>query len=215
MPVLLRWVLFLGWGLFIWHMSSLEAPPTPVDLPDFMGHALEFGVFAALLWWSLRGRAPAVARWSLPAITLVSVAVYAAADEIHQSFVPGRDPSLVDFGADLAGAAVVVALLLRVGSPRRPGPKGKGLEGGPSLTLLSRQDCHLCDEAEAILGEVRKDLPFHLEKVDIDGDPDLAERYGEQVPVVLMGGRKVFKFRVDADRLRRHLRRARQEEEIS
>ena len=38
--------------------------------------------------------------------------LYALADEFHQSFVPGRNPSLVDaLGFDTAGAAIILLLL--------------------------------------------------------------------------------------------------------
>jgi hypothetical protein len=43
--------------------------------------------------------------------------------------------------------------------------------------------------------------------VDVDSDPDLAARYGHEVPVVEVDGRKAFKFRLTADQLLRRLRR--------
>ena len=53
---------------------------------------------------------------------------------------------------------------------------------------------------------------IELEIVDVDSDRKLAERYGHEVPVLLINGRKAFKYRVDAAelhaRLRGHRRRA-------
>ncbi len=50
------------------------------------------------------------------------------------------------------------------------------------LTLYSRPECHLCDEAEALLGVVAPGHPFRT--VDIEHDIDLLQRYGVRVPVL-------------------------------
>ena len=52
-----------------------------------------------------------------------------------------------------------------------------------SLILYSRTDCSLCDKAEALLAEGGFGSAY--EKVDIDSDPDLLERYQNQIPVLL------------------------------
>jgi len=70
-----------------------------------------------------------------------------------------------------------------------------------NAVLYSRQGCHLCDEA----GEVLARCGLSFEKVDIDADPDLARRYGECVPVVVIDGRERFRGRVDELLLRRLL----------
>lgn len=41
--------------------------------------------------------------------------------------------------------------------------------------------------------------------VDVDSDPELVRRYGEQVPVLLINGRKAYKYRVGEEELRRRL----------
>ena len=57
------------------------------------------------------------------------------------------------------------------------------------LLLFTRGHCPLCEEAKA---EVRTlfgtDLP--IEEIDVDADPQLAEKYGEEVPVGFLGGEK-------------------------
>lgn len=77
-----------------------------------------------------------------------------------------------------------------------------------AITLFTRVDCHLCEDAKAVLDEVRLELPFALEIVNIDTSPALVEAYGLEVPVVLIDGRKAFKFRVDATVLRARLARS-------
>ena len=80
---------------------------------------------------------------------------------------------------------------------------------GPSVVVYSRADCCLCDEALAEIERARLASAFRLRVVDVDTDPELAARYGHEVPVVEVDGRKAFKFRLSAEQLLRRLRRAR------
>ena len=73
------------------------------------------------------------------------------------------------------------------------------------VRMMTAAGCHLCDEAHDLLEAARADLGFDLVEVDITGDPDLEAEYREQIPVVFVAGRKAFKYRVDADELRRRL----------
>lgn len=73
------------------------------------------------------------------------------------------------------------------------------------VTLYTRTDCHLCEEAKEVLGRVAAERPFGLEIVDVDSDPALVSQFGHEVPVVLIAGRKRFKYRVDEERLRKLL----------
>ncbi len=43
-------------------------------------------------------------------------------------------------------------------------------------------------------------------RIDVDSDPDLVARYGDEVPVLLVNGRKAFKYRVGAAQLRARIR---------
>ena len=77
----------------------------------------------------------------------------------------------------------------------------------PRATLIfyTRARCPLCDEAKA---EIRAALgDIGIEEIDVDTDPALAARYGEEVPVGFVGGVKAFKYRADIRRLRRLLGR--------
>jgi glutaredoxin len=77
------------------------------------------------------------------------------------------------------------------------------------VTLYTRVGCHLCDVAKGVLEEVRRERPFDLTTVDVDTDAALADLYGGEVPVVLVDGRKAFKYRVDPAALRALLSRER------
>ena len=73
------------------------------------------------------------------------------------------------------------------------------------VTLYGRPDCHLCDEARAILLRVREDAPFDLDERDIEADDDLFRRYLERIPVVAIDGEEAFELFVDDAELRRRL----------
>lgn len=83
-----------------------------------------------------------------------------------------------------------------------------GKRAGVTLTLYTKPDCHLCEEAKARLLRLQGGLPFSIQEVDISKDPNLLARYGEEVPVGLLEGEKVFKYRVDERRLRRLVEKA-------
>ncbi|HEY4269031.1 MAG TPA: glutaredoxin family protein [Galbitalea sp.] len=71
-----------------------------------------------------------------------------------------------------------------------------------SVTLLSRPDCHLCDDAREIVEAVVAANPrATLTELSITEDPALAERYAEEIPVVMINGRVHNIWRVNPERL--------------
>jgi hypothetical protein len=71
--------------------------------------------------------------------------------------------------------------------------------GEKTLTLYSRAHCHLCGEMLEALRSLRGLGRFEIEVVDVDGDPALRRRYGEDVPVLAHGGRELCRHRLDAE----------------
>ena len=80
-----------------------------------------------------------------------------------------------------------------------------------ALTLYSRPGCHLCDEMKAVVVRVVRELetPVTINEVDISTDADLEARYGLEIPVLLIDGRKAAKYRVTEGELTRLLRSVR------
>lgn len=78
----------------------------------------------------------------------------------------------------------------------------------PKLTLYSRKDCCLCDEMKAVVRQVATKIPLDFEEIDVDGLPELRDKFGNEVPVLFIDGRKAFKYRVTekalANRLKKH-----------
>lgn len=75
------------------------------------------------------------------------------------------------------------------------------------LVLYTRPGCHLCDEMKAVAAPLAAEGAATLRLVDISGDKDLEERYGTEIPVLFVNGRKAFKYRVTAGELRKRLGR--------
>ena len=69
------------------------------------------------------------------------------------------------------------------------------------LRLLSRQGCHLCEDARATLAAVAGRLQVPWVEIDVDGDPELRAEWGDLVPVVLLDEVCLGYYHVDPDRL--------------
>lgn len=77
------------------------------------------------------------------------------------------------------------------------------MEDGRRLLVYTAHGCCLCDEAREVLDALAPELGLEVEWVHIDGDAELEARWREQLPAGVLSGRKVFKYRVDQDLLRR------------
>ncbi len=80
---------------------------------------------------------------------------------------------------------------MTAGEPNSPKPTQA------EVLLYTRTGCCLCDEAKQLLRELRKTVRFELQEIDIDRDPELRQRYNEEVPVIFIHGKKAFKYRMD------------------
>jgi hypothetical protein len=77
--------------------------------------------------------------------------------------------------------------------------------GEQRVTLYTRADCHLCEEASAVIAAVTSELGASWRAVDVDADPEDRAEYGDLVPVVLVDGVVLAYYRVEPDRLRQAL----------
>ena len=75
------------------------------------------------------------------------------------------------------------------------------------LILYTRNDCPLCHEMEAVIAAEAPKFDAHVQRVEIDGDPDLEARFGIEVPVLFVNDRKAFKYRCTPAELRNRLAR--------
>ena len=70
------------------------------------------------------------------------------------------------------------------------------------VTLFTKAECGLCDEAGEVLRKLQQEIRFTLEVVDIESDKVLYDRYWDRVPVVAVEGEEVAGAPLDARRLR-------------
>jgi glutaredoxin len=73
------------------------------------------------------------------------------------------------------------------------------------LTLYSKPDCHLCQEARAVLIGMQSEFEFALSEVDITADERLHRAYFERIPVLVMDEEELFEYFVDEGALRERL----------
>ena len=74
-----------------------------------------------------------------------------------------------------------------------------------TLVLYGRPGCHLCDQAKEALAPFVSRYGLRIEERDVEQDPRWERDFGEQIPVGVLEGRKVFKYRLDPLRLERSI----------
>lgn len=92
-----------------------------LDVPniDKLLHSLVYGVLAASTLYAVPERIVRQYPWRTGVLVVLFCLAYGLSDEFHQSFIPGRFPSVWDIAADTMGAIVVVCLWLRWSASRR------------------------------------------------------------------------------------------------
>jgi glutaredoxin len=59
------------------------------------------------------------------------------------------------------------------------------------VTLYTKADCGLCEEAASMLKRLQKQTRFEIEYVYIEADARANERYGSRIPVIAVDGEEV------------------------
>ncbi|OPL19766.1 MAG: hypothetical protein AVO35_01970 [Candidatus Aegiribacteria sp. MLS_C] len=101
--------LLVAAGIFyLSHQPSLMVVPPLFPHQDKVLHMAEYFLLIVAMFVNrdlYRGR-------RLPSVLFTIGMLYALSDEIHQSFIPGRDCSPLDLAADAAGLAAGLAVCL-------------------------------------------------------------------------------------------------------
>lgn len=74
------------------------------------------------------------------------------------------------------------------------------------VELFSKDDCHLCDQAKAVIERVQNQIPFSLREIKLTPGDQYFDEYKEMFPVVHINKVPVFKYRVNENMLRIKLR---------
>ncbi len=73
------------------------------------------------------------------------------------------------------------------------------------VTLYSKPGCHLCEQMKDVITRVATKIPLALEEIDISRDDELMRLYGQDIPVLMIEGKRAAKYRVTEDSLLRIL----------
>jgi VanZ family protein len=100
------WLPVVAWATLIFALSSIPSLGTGLGFWDLvlrkLAHGAEYAILGGLLvrW---------LGRWP---VALVAGSVYAATDELHQAFVPGRAGLVTDWAIDTGGVVIGIAIVL-------------------------------------------------------------------------------------------------------
>ena len=97
----LRWIAPAVWAGAIFFSSSIPGSSLPSTGLAPLAHFLEYAILARLIVYALGSAKTVVVKVAIA--TALAVA-FGVSDEIHQAFVPGRTPDMVDVLVDLLGA---------------------------------------------------------------------------------------------------------------
>jgi VanZ family protein len=109
---LVYWPLGIYWIILL-TLTSLPGNDLPdVKISDKIEHFLAFWGLAILLKLTLtvQDKYQKLKKYSA-SFTLAIIGIYAAIDEIHQLFIPGRDCQFLDWVADFTGATIAVLII--------------------------------------------------------------------------------------------------------
>ncbi|MBH0201420.1 MAG: VanZ family protein [Nitrospira sp.] len=116
------WGPVCGYAGLIFYLSAQSHPedhmPFVTHFSDKVLHAVEYAVLGALCYRALRGSGNDAWRQQAVLAAILLASLYGVSDEVHQSFIPFRESSWLDWLADTVGAALGVTAMHRVLSLR-------------------------------------------------------------------------------------------------
>jgi VanZ family protein len=99
----------------IFYQSSMTSAPLPGGMNDKVAHASGYALLGILVARAFAGGFFRSLDTGAAASSVAITVLYAASDEWHQRFVPGRTADVADLAADAVGAFAAVAVLWACG----------------------------------------------------------------------------------------------------
>jgi len=103
-------IIIMGGIFFLSHQPGDVFGPYAFDWADKIAHLLVYSLLCVSLIYSFSPQVRSRKRKTVIIVSLLVCLFYGISDEFHQSFIPGRFPSMSDIAADVAGG-VLVSLL--------------------------------------------------------------------------------------------------------
>jgi VanZ family protein len=109
LPAPVRFLPAIGVMAVIFLLSHQQGDDLPPLFPHFdkIAHFFIYGLLAAALVGAFQPGLRQSRPWPVVGAIVLWCLIYGLSDEFHQSFIPGRSPSLADIVADTLGAVVV------------------------------------------------------------------------------------------------------------
>ena len=102
-------------GIFIVsHQPRIELPELSIWQMDKFLHIIAYFVLGCTLAMAVEGNFKGMKRNAKIWMVVIVGALYAIADEIHQSYVPGRSSDIFDIIADFIGIGLSVLLFNKI-----------------------------------------------------------------------------------------------------
>lgn len=105
------WVPVILWMTAIFTLSSIPGKDIPeVGLPhiDKLAHFIEYAILGFLVMRAFSNSKTGISRPVLATLAVSAAVLFAATDEWHQSFIPGRFTDIIDLTFDFIGSMVGV-----------------------------------------------------------------------------------------------------------
>lgn len=128
MSFLWAWGPALIWMAATFYVSHQSSVAIPGGAPDYIAHGVGYAGLGVLIMRALAGGRLSAMSWRLVLLATLLGGLYGVSDEFHQSFVPGRHPSVSDIVADTLGSLLGASAAAFVGAwlrRRRNEPMGQ------------------------------------------------------------------------------------------
>ena len=73
------------------------------------------------------------------------------------------------------------------------------------VVIYTRQGCHLCEEAKLAMTRADCAGEYTLNEVNIEDDPELLQRYKNDIPVITINGVEAFRHRVSTEAFKKKI----------
>jgi glutaredoxin len=76
-----------------------------------------------------------------------------------------------------------------------------------TITVYTKTGCRLCEHVKNVLLRCQRQIAFEIQSVDISQNPELLNRYANDIPVILLDGVEIARHFVREQQVLERLRR--------